>query len=141
VEEADRTRWIVAMVAVAVVGGLVLRFVPASPMWLDEAISASLAEEARRGWSPLVEALRHDGHPPLYYVLLAIWTTVLGDGDVAVRSFSGVLGVVSLPLVWMVARRHLDRTGALLALGVMASSPFAIRYATEARMYLLLLVL
>ena len=129
------------MVAVAVVGGLVLRFLPASPMWLDEAISASLAEEARRGWSPLVEALRHDGHPPLYYVLLAIWTTVLGDGDVAVRSFSGVLGVVSLPLVWMVARRHLDRTGALLALGVMASSPFAIRYATEARMYLLLLVL
>ena len=139
--EVDRNRWLVTAVAVAVTGGLVLRFLPLSPMWLDEAISASLAEEARRGWTPLVDALRHDGHPPLYYVLLAVWTSVVGDGDAAVRAFSGVLGVMSLPLTWAVARRHLDQSGALLAVGVMASSPFAIRYATEARMYLLLLVL
>jgi len=141
VEEARRNRWIAGVVAVSVIGGIVLRFLPASPMWLDEAISASLAEEAGLGWPNLVEALRHDGHPPLYYVLLALWTNLLGEGDVAVRSFSGVLGVASLPLVWLVARRHLDRTGAWLVLGVMASSPFAIRYSTEARMYLLILVL
>jgi len=46
VEEARRNRWIIAVVAVSVIGGIVLRFLPASPMWLDEAISASLAEEA-----------------------------------------------------------------------------------------------
>lgn len=141
VEEARRNRWITLVVVVSVIGGIVLRFLPASPMWLDEAISASLAGEADRGWSHLAEALRHDGHPPLYYVLLALWTNVVGEGDAAVRSFSGALGVASLPLVWLVARRHLDRTGALLVLGVMASSPFAIRYSTEARMYLLILVL
>ena len=141
VEEARHKHLITAVVVVSVVGGILLRFLPASPMWLDEAISASLAEEAGLGWSQLVEALRHDGHPPLYYVLLALWTSLLGEGDVAVRAFSGVLGVVSLPLVWLVARRHLDRTGAWLVLGVMASSPFAIRYSTEARMYLLILVL
>ena len=139
--EADHNRWLVTVVAVAVASGLVLRFLPLSPMWLDEAISASLAEEARRGWTPLVDALRHDGHPPLYYVLLAVWTSVVGEGDAAVRAFSGALGVMSLPLTWAVARRHLDPSGGLLAVGVMASSPFAIRYATEARMYLLLLVL
>ena len=141
VEEARHKHLITAVVVVSVVGGILLRFLPASPMWLDEAISASLAEEAGLGWSQLVEALRHDGHPPLYYVLLALWTSLLGEGDVAVRAFSGVLGVVSLPLVWLVARRHLDGTGAWLVLGVMASSPFAIRYSTEARMYLLILVL
>ncbi len=141
VEAARLKRWITAVVAVSVLVGVVLRFLPASPMWLDEAISASLAQEAGLGWSQLVEALRHDGHPPLYYVLLALWTGLLGDGDVAVRSFSGALGVVSLPLVWLVARRHLDRTGTWLVLGVMASSPFAIRYSTEARMYLMILVL
>jgi len=128
-------------VLAAVVAGVALRFVAPSPLWLDEAISASLADEAVRGWSGLVEALRHDGHPPLYYVLLAGWSKVAGDGDRALRAFSGVIGVVCLPLAWSVARRHLDRWGALLALGVLATSPFAIRYATEVRMYELILVL
>ena len=96
VGEADRNRWLVTVVAVAVASGLVLRFLPLSPMWLDEAISASLAEEARRGWTPLVDALRYDGHPPLYYVLLAVWTSLVGEGDAAVRAFSGALGVMSV---------------------------------------------
>ena len=134
---------IVAIVAVAI--GVVLRFVALSPMWLDEAISASLAgvvtEDTTGGWSALVEALRHDGHPPLYYVLLALWSVPFGESDGALRAFSGVLGVVSLPLAWLVARRHLDRRGCVLVVSVLASSPFAVRYATEARMYALLLAL
>ncbi len=129
----------VAVVAVAL--GLVLRFVAPSPMWLDEAISASLADEAGMGWSALVEALRHDGHPPLYYVLLGAWSEVVGTTDAALRAFSGVLGVLSLPLGWLVARRHLDRRGSITVVVVLASSPFAVRYATEVRMYALLLVL
>lgn len=134
---------IVAIVAVVV--GVVLRFVAMSPMWLDEAISASLAGvvtgDSTGGWSALVEALRHDGHPPLYYMLLALWSVPFGESDGALRAFSGVLGVVSLPLVWLVARRYLDQRGCVLVVAVLASSPFAIRYATEARMYALLLVL
>jgi len=134
-------RWGTTVVLAAVAIGVVLRFAAPSPLWLDEAISASLADEAARGWSDLVDALRHDGHPPLYYVLLAAWSEVAGDGDGVLRAFSGVLGVASLPLAWLVARRHLDPWGALLAVGVLATSPFAIRYATEVRMYELLLVL
>ena len=128
-------------VLVLVVAGVALRFIAPSPMWLDEAISASLSEEASKGWSGLVEALRHDGHPPLYYVLLALWSGIVGSGDWALRAFSGVLGVVALPLAWMVGIRHIDRWGGLLFTGVVATSPFAIRYATEVRMYELLLVL
>ncbi len=128
---------VLALVAV----GVALRFFAPTPMWLDEAISASLAEEASKGWSGLVEALRHDGHPPLYYVLLALWSEIVGDGDWALRAFSGALGVVALPLAWMLGARHMDRWGGLLFTGVVASNPFAIRYATEVRMYELLLVL
>ena len=135
------TPGLLIMTIVAVVVGIVLRFVALTPMWLDEAISASLAGEATDGWSALVDALRHDGHPPLYYVLLALWSVPFGESDSALRAFSGALGVASLPLAWLVARRHLDLRGGVLAVSVLASSPFAVRYATEVRMYALLLVL
>ncbi|MDG2427858.1 MAG: glycosyltransferase family 39 protein [Acidimicrobiales bacterium] len=135
------TPGLLIVLVMAVASGLALRFIAMSPMWLDEAISASLAEEARVGWSALVDALRQDGHPPLYYVLLAAWSVLFGASDGALRAFSGMLGVLSIPLTWLIARRYLDTRGCLLVVGVLASSPFAVRYATEVRMYSLLLLL
>ncbi len=136
----DRTDRILlgAVVGIAVVGGIALRFFPMTPLWLDEAQSAAIASEGPAG---LVEALRHDGHPPLYYLLLMGWSSIFGDGGAALRALSGILGVVAIGLTWLVGRRHLDRRGTAGAVAVMAASPFAIRYGTEVRMYSLLLVL
>ena len=50
-------------------------------------------------------ALRHDGHPPLYYVLLHLWMRLFGQGDVAVRALSGVWSLLLFPLVWVAGRR------------------------------------
>ena len=89
-------------VAFSVTAGIVLlnvflRFFADSPFWLDEAISASIAE---KGPSGLVEALRHDGHPPLYYLLLHWWSVIVGDSDFALRAMSGVFSVFSLLLIF-----------------------------------------
>ena len=67
--------------------------------------------------------------------------SVFGEGDVAARALSGVLAVAALPLAWLVGRRLGGRPPAWGALLLLASSPFAIRYATEARMYSLIIVL
>ena len=130
-------------VAVSVTAGIVLlniflRFFADSPFWLDEAISASIAEKGPGG---LVEALRHDGHPPLYYLLLHWWSVIVGDSDFALRAMSGVFSVSSLFLIYRVAQRFTDNWSRLFVVGVLASSPFAIRYATEVRMYSLLVLL
>ena len=129
------------VVGIAVISGAVLRFLPMSPMWLDEALSAAIADDATGGMGSLAESLRHDGHPPLYYLLLAAWQSVAGGSAASLRALSGVLGLVSVALIWPAVRQHADRRTAAYAVGVMASSPFAIRYATEVRMYALLLVL
>ena len=50
-------------------------------------------------------ALRHDGSPPLYYLLLHFWMDVFGQSDVAVRALSGVLSLATLPLAWFAGRR------------------------------------
>jgi mannosyltransferase len=111
---------------------IVLRFVATSPLWLDEALSVNIA---RVPWRDLVDALERDGAPPLYYGLLHLWTGVFGTSDVAVRALSGVLGVATLGLAWSAGRRVGGERVALAAVVVVATSPFAIRYATESRMY------
>src|SRR5688500_3310172 len=83
-------------VALAVAVGLVARFVSTSPLWLDEALNVNIAALPL---GEITEALRHDGHPPLFYWLLHGWMAVVGEGDVAARSLSGLLSVASLPLM------------------------------------------
>jgi len=126
------------LVALVVGAGLVLRFVTRSPLWLDEALSVNIASLPI---GEIPEALRHDGHPPLYYVLLHLSMAVAGKGDNAVRALSGLFSVASMPLAYLVGRR---RGGPLLGwifLGLFALSPFVVRYATETRMYSLLMLL
>lgn len=127
-------------VAVGVVLALavVLRFVSVSHLWLDEALGVNIAS------LPLDQipgALRRDGAPPLYYVLLHGWMQVFGSSELAVRALSGVFSVATLPLMWTAGRRLGGRRVAWAALLVLAASPFAIRYATEARMYSLVMLL
>jgi hypothetical protein len=134
--EADPTVRIelVVVTALAVVAGVVLRFVTRSALWLDEALSVNIAELPI---GDIAGALRHDGHPPLYYYLLHAWIGVVGDGDVAVRSLSGVIAVATLPLAYIAGRRAGGRALGVVALGVFALTPFVIRYGTETRMYAL----
>lgn len=125
-------------VAAVVAVGVVLRFVQRSPLWLDEALSVNIASLPV---GDLLEALRHDGHPPLYYLLLHYWMEVVGDGDMAVRALSGVFAVAALPLVYLAGRRLAGRAGGRWALVVAALSPYWVRYATETRMYSLVMLL
>jgi mannosyltransferase len=126
------------LVVLAVIAGIGLRAYTTSDLWLDEALSVNIA---MLPLGDLFEALRRDGHPPLYYVLLHGWMQAAGEGDTAVRLLSGVLGVAALPLAWIAGRRYAGAWGGAAAVVVLATSPFAIRYATEARMYALVMLL
>nr|MBA2495561.1 glycosyltransferase family 39 protein [Acidimicrobiia bacterium] len=117
---------------------VIVRFAAATPLWLDEALSVAIA---RLDLAELPAALRRDGHPPLYYLVLRAWSGAFGDGDLAVRSLSGLFAVATLPLAWLSGRRVAGRHGAAAALVLVAISPFAVRYATETRMYAMVMAL
>lgn len=130
-------RWIVVAGGVAVALGVALRFYVRSHLWLDESLSVLIARQPLRR---LPGALRHDGAPPLYYAGLHVWMLAFGRSDWAVRAFSGLASVATLPLLWFAGRRVGRRVaGAALVIG--ATSPFAIHYATETRMYALVALL
>jgi mannosyltransferase len=125
----------VAFIVVAI--GVGLRFYTTSAAWLDEAISINIS---RLPISQIPGALRHDGAPPLYYVLLHFWMGLFGTSDFAVRSLSGVASVITLPFAFIAGKRLAGRAGAWAALLLLATSPFALMYATSARMYSLMIL-
>ncbi len=127
-----------ALVWICLLAGLILRFATTSQLWLDEALTIEIA---RLPLSDLPGALRRDGSPPLYYLLLHGWINLFGESDFWVRALSGVISLVSIPLVWLAARRAVRPEAAWAATLAFIASPFAIRYATEARMYSLMILL
>jgi mannosyltransferase len=142
---------VAAVFAVAVF----LRFWTPSALWLDEALNVDIS---KLPVGQIPAALRHDGAPPLYYVMLHYWMKVFGTGDLAARSLAGVIGLLNLPLAYLAGERTGARawrppaevtpsdhargktTGWTLTL-LLASSPFAVYYDTEARMYALVILL
>lgn len=140
--EPAPARWMLrstqVVIAVALVGGIAMRLHTGSALWLDEALTVNIAELPLHN---LVDALRRDGAPPLYYVLLHGWIRLFGSGDVAVRALSSLFAVATIPLVYVAATRIGGRRAAWFAVALLASSPYAIRYATEARMYSLIVLL
>ena len=131
-------RGLVAAAALALLAGVVSRFLAPEALWLDEAQSVAIA---RSDLGDLYTGLRQDGAPPLYYLLLHGWIAVFGEGTVAVRAMSGLFSVLALLVAWTLGRRlGGPRVGVALTL-LLASSPFAVRYASETRMYALLVLL
>jgi mannosyltransferase len=133
---ARPAEWV--LLIVALVAGIAARLLPSTPLWLDEALSVDIASQPL---GDITERLRHDGHPPLYYWLLHGWISLFGNSDAAVRSLSVVFGLAALVLVWYVARRLGGPAVGLTALTVLAASPYGIRYASETRMYSMMMVL
>lgn len=136
-ETTSVTRWRVA-VGLAIAVGVVVRFTARSHLWLDETLSVNIG---RLPLGDLFEALRHDGAPPFYYLVLHGWMDLVGSGTIAVRSLSGIFAVAALPLMWVAGRRIGGTRMGLAAVLLLAASPFAVRYATEARMYSLVVLL
>ena len=125
-------------VVVALAIGVLARLHSSSALWLDEALSVNIAALPP---SDLLAALRQDGSPPLYYLALHAWIDVLGSGDGAVRALSCVFSLAALPVAYVLGRRLGGRPAARAALVVFAANPFLVRYATETRMYSLVVLL
>ncbi len=82
--------------------------------------------------------LLSDTSPPLYYLLLYLWTFLFGTTDLALRLFSTACSLACLPFLAGIARHTGGRGAVIPACLLFALSPLGIYYSTEARMYSLL---
>jgi hypothetical protein len=122
------------------------------PLWWDEGWSLYFATSDP---GAMLQLTAVDIHPPLYYLLLHLWTKLFGPSPISVRLLSVLIGAAAVPLIYLVGRRLFGqqiptdpdrsrpigpagREGAnvgLLAALLLAISPFHIYYSQEVRMY------
>ena len=114
------------------------------PLWLDEAYSAWFSSQS---WQILwTKVPTYEPHPPFYYSILKCWRFAFGGTPQALRSFSVLLGVGTVPLA-IIASAELERlqpTGRLrlraaIAGLLAACSPMLVFLGQEARPYPLLI--
>jgi mannosyltransferase len=107
--------------------------------WLDEYTSLN---ETHGSLSTVLDSVNHaEGGPPLYLLLLWGWRKVFGDGEIAIRSMSALLGTATVPVAFAATRELASRRAGLFAAALAATSPLLIWYSQEVRTYALLVFL
>jgi len=84
--------------------------------------------------------LLSDTSPPLYYLLLYVWTLIVGTSDIALRLFSITCYLAAFPILAAVARRAGGERSVIPACVLFAFSPMGLYFSGEGRMYSLLLL-
>src|SRR3989338_7908586 len=105
-------------------------------LWLDEAIQV-MAVSTRSLQSLLTEYMVYDFHPPLYSLLLYVWTALFGTSEAVVRFPSVLTGVGTVYLVYLIGKLLWDEKTWFVSAFLIALSSYHIYYSQEARMYAL----
>ena len=109
-------------------------------LWSDEIFSL-ITTDPNLSVSEFWARVRTDTHPPIYYLLLRLSSSVFGQSELAARAPSAVFGILTLCAAAMLPGSSLSR-GTRLALPLLiAASPAAAWYDRETRPYALLLLL
>lgn len=108
-------------------------------LWRDE-VDALLF--ATRPLPKLLDMFRQPGqNGPLFFLMLRPWLALAGHSEFALRFPSALFGALSVPLIYILLVRLVDRPAALLGALLMAVAPYGVWYGQEAKMYALLTLL
>ncbi|MGO9791960.1 MAG: glycosyltransferase family 39 protein [Solirubrobacteraceae bacterium] len=106
--------------------------------WMDEALAVGISSHSL---SAIPGVLRHDGSPPLYYLLLHIWMTLFGSSEVATHTLSLLFGLLTIPVGMWAGWSLLSKRAGVYAAVLFAFSAFITQYSQETRMYSLMTLL
>ena len=93
------------VIAIACGLGAAIHIYTRSPLWLDEALTISIAREPV---SLIPHYLKHDGAPPLFYVMLHFWLYFVSNTQASARYFVSLIGLANIPVVYFVGRKIED---------------------------------
>ncbi len=133
----EETRWAPLVLLLAAAFALRILYIDQQSIWYDEALSIYYA---RSPIADLLVQVSASDHPPLHTLLLHAWMSLCGDSELAVRLLSTYWAMLSVALLYRLARSIMPDVRFTSAL-LMAVSPLAVWYAQETRGYTLALAL
>lgn len=75
-------------------------------------------------------------HPPLYYIMLRLWTQTFGNSVAIMRSLSALISLLAFPCIYWLCMELFDSSlVGWMAMGLIAVSPFHVQYAQQTREY------
>src|SRR3989339_912648 len=129
------------MILAVIVFGFLLRVISLNQsFWLDEATSGLVVRNFNLG-EIITKFSPGDFHPPLYYLILKIWSYVFGTSEIALRFPSIVFGLLTIFLVYLIGKELFNKKVGLIAGSFLTTSGLHIYYSQEARMYSLVTLL
>ncbi|GFE69611.1 glycosyltransferase family 39 protein [Chroococcus sp. FPU101] len=124
---------------------LLLRFfiIGHQSLWYDEGMSLYYADSQtiQEALLKILGREAGDKYQPLYYLLLFYWRSAFGKTEFALRSFSAILGVGSVIILYFATLKLYGKKHAIWSSLLLACSSFSIYYSQEARPYSLLIFL
>jgi mannosyltransferase len=140
--EVREPDWLARIPTWASAGGLLVVLVAISAyirtryiggqFWMDEAITTGIASHSL---TAIPGILRHDGSPPLFYLLLHFWIRWFGSSEAATHSLPLLFGLLCIPAGMWAGWSLFGRRAGCYAAVLFAFSTFLTEYATETRMY------
>lgn len=138
----DLARYQRIVIAALVIAYIAVRFwgLTATCLWFDEIFSVHAAEHS---WKTLLPFVAQDLiHPPLFYLVLKVWTNMGGESLLWLRCLPVAFSIVAvIPFLLLCRELNLQFLSISIAFTFFACSGALIKYAQEVRMYSLLLCL
>lgn len=106
-------------------------------LWYSERFVQALGDQS---WSTMFSLLRFENNPPLFFIIARCWESLVGRGEVALRTLPLFFFVASVVAVWHTTKQLAGRYVARYAVLIVCVSGTLIQQATEYRMYTLLLL-
>lgn len=152
-------KYLTLLALLVILVGVYLRFHTLANigLWSDElfTVAAALDVGAGHSWlsytSKIIPELTMDDSfltwkaadntPPLFELLLIVWSKLFGVSDFALRSLPAVLGSLAPVVFYFGLRKPLGNWAALLGAACFCVAPAAVMYSQEVRAYILTMLL
>jgi uncharacterized membrane protein len=119
--------------------GILLRvvFIGQQSFWHDEVVQVRTASFPAA--AIIQNQYSYEVLPPVSFLTLHYWMSLGGQSETWVRLLFALIGILTLPVVFLIGRDLFDRKVGLLAALLLAVNPYHIWYSQEARPYIFMI--
>lgn len=134
-KRSEKHFWPIALIIIILASLVGLFLASFQGLWFDEGYSILISQKSL---ADLIHFTSVDVHPPVYYLILKLWTFLFGSSELGLRFLSIFFFASTLIVLTKLLKNLFNTKIALVALTLTAFSPLLIRYSFEIRMYTLM---